>query len=54
MAQELELEEDPLSKLISSAREAEGKRASKAEVKEEQESQLFNIFYQREHTVAYL
>ena len=43
--QELELEEDPLSKLIQSAREAEGKRASKADLKEEQEKQIFNIHY---------
>lgn len=51
---EIEMEQDPVSKLIKNAREAEGKRASKFDEKDELEMQEFNLFYQREHTVAYL
>ena len=54
MKSEIELEEDPVSRLISNAREAEGKRASKYDEKDELEMQEFNLFYQREHSVAYL
>lgn len=52
--EEIKLDEDPVNKLISNAREAEGKRASKSDEKDELDMQEFNLFYQREHTVAYL
>ena len=45
---------DPVAKLIQNAREAEGKRASKFDEKDELEMQEFNLFYQHEHVVAYL
>jgi len=43
--QEVSLEEDPLNRLFTNAREAEGKRASKADEKDERESQEFKLFY---------
>ena len=39
---------------MTSAREAEGKRASRSEMKDEQETQEFSLFYQREHAIAYM
>lgn len=48
------MEQDPLSKLIKSAREAEDKRASHSDQMDEQEKQEFKLNYQREHAVAYL
>ena len=43
-----------MSRLLTSAREAEGKRASKSDMKEAQETQEFSLFYQREHAIAYM
>ena len=45
---------DNVTRLLMNAREAEGKRASRHDEKDQQEQQEFNLFYQREHTVAYL
>lgn len=43
-----------MKRLIANAREAEGKRASKFDEKDELEMQEFTLFYQHEHVVAYL
>ena len=48
------MDEDPVNRLIQSAREAEGKRMSQQEEKDGQELQEFELFYQREHAIAYL
>lgn len=37
--------QDPLSKLFTNAREAEGKRASRQDEKEAREGQEFRLFY---------
>ena len=51
---EIKMKEDPITKLLKSARQAQGKQASRADIEEEKEKQIFNMYYQREHTIAFL